>query len=391
MSNKKITSIGGQAVIEGVMMRGPFKTAVSVRKPNGEITMKLTENKVKGGFRKIPILRGIFGFVNSMVIGVNALMYSAQFYDDDGTPKEDVENKNGKATKNAENDKREDKVTKDDSTSNNKKEDNSSELSGFALFLTLLTSIALSVGLFFVLPNLIASLIVPNNNEIAIVSGDNLSGDVLATNKKAISGEFALTNSEYISGELVDSKSGDIALASVSSNSKRNDTLYNVVESIVKIAIFLGYLTLVSKMKDVRRVFEYHGAEHKTIFCYENGDELTVENVKKYKRFHPRCGTSFLLFVVIISIIVYSIVGRHPNLFMNVLIRIALLPLIAGVAYEIIRFAGKHTENKCIAWLSKPGMWLQRLTTREPDDSQIEVAINSLKAVIPEDEKADLW
>ena len=343
MSEIKKTSIGGQAVIEGVMMRGPYKTAVSVRKSNGEIAMKLTENKVKGGFRKIPILRGIFGFVNSMVIGVNALMYSAQFYEDDGTPKKE-------------------------DNADNKEEKSSSELSGFALFLTLASSLAISIGLFFILPNLIAGFIVPQETNTTII----------ATSGELISGEM-------ISGETI---SGD-QVALTTTNNK--NVLYNVVESIVKIAIFLGYLTLVSRMKDIKRVFEYHGAEHKTIFCYEHGEELTVENVKKYKRFHPRCGTSFLLFVIIISIIVYTIVGRHPSMLINVLIRIALLPLIAGVSYEIIRFAGKHTENKCVAWLNKPGMWLQRLTTREPDDSQIECAINSLKAVIPDDEKADLW
>jgi len=325
MSEVKKTSIGGQAVIEGVMMRGPFKTCVSVRKPNGEITTKITENKVKGGFRKIPILRGIFGFVNSMVIGINALMFSAQFYEEDGTPKEE------KAEKETE--------EKVETKSEEKKKEESGELSGVALFFTLVTSLALSIGLFFVLPNLIAGLIVPN----------------------------------------------------ASASGEQNNVLYNVVESVVKVTIFIGYLALVSQMKDIKRVFEYHGAEHKTIFCYEHGEELTVDNVKKYQRFHPRCGTSFLLFVIVISIIVYSVVGRHPNLLINVLIRLALLPLIAGVSYEIIRFAGKHTENKFISWLNQPGMWLQRLTTREPDGSQIECAISSLKAVIPDDEKADLW
>lgn len=362
MSEKKKTSIGGQAVIEGVMMRGPYKTAVSVRKPNGEITMKLTENKVKGGFRKIPILRGIFGFVNSMVIGINSLMYSAQFYEDDGTPKKE-EKKDEVEPK--------DEVEQKDNNDSEKEKKDSTELSGFALFITLVSSLAISIGLFFVLPNLIAGWIVPQevNNEIILTSGEVISGET-------ISGDAALVTS------------GDKVVLTTTNN---KNFLYNLVESIVKIVIFLGYLTLVSQMKDIKRVFEYHGAEHKTIFCYENGEELTVENVKKYKRFHPRCGTSFLLFVVIISIVFYSIVGRHPNVFINVAIRLALLPLIAGVSYEIIKFAGKYSENKCIAWLNKPGMWLQRLTTREPDDSQIEVAIHSLKAVIPEDKNADLW
>ncbi len=360
MGEKKITSIGGQAVIEGVMMRGPEKTAVSVRKPDGEITCKITENKIKGSFRKIPILRGIFAFINSMVIGINALMYSAQFFEEDGTPKEEAKNNETNES--------------DNNNEEKNKDNNSGELSGFALFLTMISSLALSIGLFFVLPNVIANFVVPGENISSIASGDVVSG-------------------EHVSGEVSSVVSGETILATTDKleAKKRNVFLYNVVESIVKIAIFLGYLTLVSKMKDIRRVFEYHGAEHKSIFCYENGEELTVENVKKYKRFHPRCGTSFLLFVVVISIIIYSIVGRHPNLFINVLIRIALLPVIAGVSYEIIKFAGKHSDNKFISWLNKPGMWLQRLTTREPDDSQIEVAIHSLKAVIPEDKDADLW
>ena len=143
-------------------------------------------------------------------------------------------------------------------------------------------------------------------------------------------------------------------------------------------------------MKDIKRVFEYHGAEHKTIFCYEHGEELTVENVKKYTRFHPRCGTSFLLFVMIISIIIFSLIGRNPNLFINLLNRLLVLPLIAGISYEIIKFAGK-SQNKIVTILIKPGLWLQRLTTREPDESQIQVAIESLKAVIPQNGEDDKW
>ena len=204
------------------------------------------------------------------------------------------------------------------------------------MFCTIAASLCLSIGLFIALPNLIAGFLVPNG----------------------------------VDGNVV---------------------LYNLVESIVKIVIFLGYLLLVSRMKDIQKVFEYHGAEHKTIFCYENGEELTVENVKKFKRFHPRCGTSFLLFVIVISIIVFSIIGRFDSKILNVLIRIALLPVVAGVSYEIIRFAGKHTENKCVAWLNKPGMWLQKLTTREPNEKQIEVAIEALKAVLPKEKDADNW
>ena len=304
MSEQKITSIGGQAIIEGVMMRGPFKIAMAVRKPDGEIIVEEKNVKVRNNLKKIPILRGLISFADSMIIGVQALLFSAKFYDvDDGTPKKENEKDNA-------------------------------EMPAWMLYLSVVLSVCISIGAFILLPNFIASLIVPN-------------------------GESSLV-------------------------------LYNTVENVVKILIFLGYLIAVSRMKDIQRVFEYHGAEHKSIFCYENGEELTIENVKKYTRFHPRCGTSFLLFVIIVSIIVFSVIGRHPNLFVNMGIRLLLLPLVAGISYEIIRFAGR-SKNKCVTWLNKPGMWLQRLTTREPDDSQIEVAIASLKAVIPSDSNADIW
>lgn len=315
MSEKKMTSIGGQAVIEGIMMKGPDKIAVAVRKPDGEIIIDESENKIKGGVRKIPLVRGVFAFVDSMVTGVKALMFSANFYDEDGNEKSESE------------------TLKDA-----KKEESNEEMPGWMMALTVLTSVCISIGLFIALPNLIAGFLVPNVEEA--------NGNVF---------------------------------------------LYNLVESIVKIVIFLTYLILVSKLKDIQRVFEYHGAEHKTIFCYENGEDLTVENVKKFQRFHPRCGTSFLMFVIVISIIVFSVIGRFDSKIINVLVRIALLPVVAGISYEIIRFAGKHTDNKWISWLNKPGMMLQKLTTKEPDEKQIEVAIAALKAVLPKEKDADNW
>lgn len=306
MNQKKITSIGGQAIIEGVMMRGPHKIAMAVRKPDGEIIIEEKENKTKKVISKIPIIRGLFAFFESMIIGVQALMFSANFYDlDDGTEKK-------------ENDK-----------------DEKQEISSWMMYLSVFISLVISIGMFILLPNFVSSLIVPNK--------------------------------------------------------ETNVVLYNVIESILRISIFIVYLLLVSKMKDIKRVFEYHGAEHKSIFCYEAGEELNVENVKKQSRFHPRCGTSFLLFVMIISIIVFSLIGRHPNMFVNMGLRLLLLPLVAGISYEIIKFAGRNADNKWISWLNKPGMWLQHLTTREPDDSQIEVAIASLKAVIPENKDEDKW
>ena len=166
-------------------------------------------------------------------------------------------------------------------------------------------------------------------------------------------------------------------------------TFTSLCEGIVRMAIFISYLALVSQMKDIKRVFEYHGAEHKSIACYEAEEELTVENVKKYSRLHPRCGTSFLLFVMIVSIILFSLLPR-TSIIPRLLMRIALLPVVAGISYEIIKLAGK-SKNKCVCVLTKPGLWLQKLTTREPDESQIEVAIESLKSVMPEDKEEDKW
>ena len=304
MNEKKMTSIGGQAVIEGVMMRGPHKIATAVRKPDGEIIIDEKENKSLGKIAKVPIIRGVIAFISSMVIGVKSLMFSAKFYD--------VEDENKKE----------------------KKKETKENMSDWMIYGSVILAICMSVGLFIVLPNVISNIFVPNK--------------------------------------------------------EANPVIYNLVESIVKIAIFLGYLFAVSLMKDIQRTFEYHGAEHKTIFCYENGEELIPENVKKYSRFHPRCGTSFLLFVVIISIIVFSLVGVYENPFINLGLRLLLLPLVAGISYEIIKFAGRST-SKYVTWLNAPGKWLQRLTTREPDEKQIEVAIAALKAVIPENKDDDIW
>lgn len=273
MGNVRPTSIGGQAVIEGVMMRGPKEMAIAVRKSDGEIIIEKkpsTKSWIqKFKLNKIPILRGVLAFFESMIIGINALTFSAQFFEDEEEEKE-------------------------------KKSDNEEKktlIGPFAMAITIIVSLAFSIGLFILLPNFVSSLITP----------------------------------------------------------KENTALYNLIEIVLRMAIFLGYIIAVSKMKDIRRVFEYHGAEHKTIFCYEHGEELNVENVKKYGRFHPRCGTSFLVFVMIVSFIIFSIIGRADNVFLNLLYRLLLLPVVAGLSYEIIKFAGRHSEdNKIVAILIKP-------------------------------------
>ncbi len=309
------TSIGGQAVIEGVMMRGPKKIATAVRKPDGEIEMevnpigKARSNKIV----KLPIIRGCVNFFDSMITGVKALMYSAKFFelDEDGNQ---IEEEPGKFEAWLE------------------KKLGSEKALNIVIYSSVILSLFLSVGLFILLPTVITGFL-----------------------KGLIANHFLLTLSE----------------------------------GVVRILIFLVYLTLVSQMKDIKRVFMYHGAEHKTIHCYESGEELTVENVRKHTRLHPRCGTSFLLIVMVISIIVFSFISWN-NPITRLLLRLALLPVVAGISYEIIKFAGRH-DNKFTAIISAPGMWLQYITTNEPDDSQIEVAIASLTAVMPEDKNEDKW
>ena len=322
-NEQHITSIGGQAVMEGVMMRGPYKTAVAVRKPDKEITVKIDENGVKtrAKFFKLPIIRGCVNFVDSLVIGMKALTYSAEFVD-----LEDEEENESKFDKWLE-------------------EKLGDKIKDVVIYVAVALSIVMSVGLFMLLPAFLTGLI------------------------------EAIPQLQFITG---------------------TQTFTSVFEGIIRMAIFLGYMILVSQMKEIKRVFEYHGAEHKTIACYEAGEELTIENVKKHQRFHPRCGTSFLVFVMIISVIVYAFLPRFDEFSKVVAIllrlgtRILCLPIIAGISYEIIKWAGK-SKNACVTFLSKPGIWLQKLTTREPDETQIEVAIAAMTPCIPENKEDDKW
>ena len=310
------TSIGGQAVLEGVMMRGPEKIAVAVRKSGGEIVSdieEITPASKRCAFLKLPIIRGCVAFFDSLITGVRTLMKSADMYD----LEEDPTYQPSKADEIVE------KIFKSKDA---------------VIYFSVVLAVVFSVGLFFIIPGIIFNLL-----------------------EKVIESRMLL----------------------------------NAVEGVIRIAIFLGYLALVSINKDIQRVFQYHGAEHKTIFAYENGEELTVENVRKYKRFHPRCGTSFLVFIMIISILVFSIIpkeigGFHLGGFGTIAVKLLLLPFISGISYEIIKWAGR-SDNKIVVALSKPGMMLQKLTTREPDDSQIEVAIAALTAVIPENREEDKW
>jgi len=323
------TSIGGQAIIEGVMMRGPFKTAMAVRKPDKEIEVKVddvgSKTNIKKGILSLPIIRGCINFFESLIVGMKALMFSAEFIDIEGE-EEEAESKFDKWLEEKFGDKIKDIV----------------------IYVSIFISLVMSIGLFILLPTL-------TTRGIEYLFSGNVS---------------FIPEGNY--SFITDSK-----------------TFTSITEGILRLVIFIGYLALVSQMKDIKRVFEYHGAEHKTIACYEKGEELTVENVKKHTRFHPRCGTNFLLFVMITSIIIFAFLPK-TGILLRMLMRVLLLPVVAGVSYEIIKLAGRST-SKCVAVLIQPGLWLQRLTTREPDDSQIEVAIESIKAVIPDNKEDDKW
>lgn len=313
-NNEKVhkTSIGGQAVMEGVMMRGPKEIATAVRKSNGEIIIDKKEVSsvfTKYKFLKIPILRGVISFFESMITGVKCLMFSAEQVDlEDG---EDY------------------KPSKFEQWLDDKFGD---KVKDIVIYFSVFVSLIFSVGLFILLPTVLVGWL-----KKFIVSAPVLS----------------------------------------------------LCEGGVRIAIFLAYLFLVSRMKDIQRVFEYHGAEHKTIAAYEHGEELTPENARKYSRLHPRCGTSFLLIVMIISIIFFSFL-KWETVWQRMLYRLLLLPVVAGVSYEIIKFAGR-SDSKLVKWLTSPGLALQLLTTREPDDSQLEVAIAALKSVLTGNKDDDKW
>lgn len=295
----KSSNIGGQAVLEGVMMKNEDEYAVAVRKPDGEIEVKKEtyQSVIKWeALRKIPFIRGVFNFIDSMVLGMKTLTYSAGFY-------EDEEEDKGKI------------LTEEEIKKEEKKE-------SIFMGITVAFSIVLAIGIFMVLPYFVIS--------------------------------FA--------GNLIQSR-----------------IVLTALEGVLRISIFIGYIVLISRMDDIKRVYMYHGAEHKCINCIEHGLDLTVENVRKSSRQHKRCGTSFLLFVVLVSCVLMFFIKSDSQL-VKVGFRIALIPVIAGISYELIKWAG-NSDNPVINLLSKPGLWLQKLTTREPDDDMIEVAIRSVEAV----------
>ena len=296
----KPSGIGGQAVIEGIMMRNKDKYSIAVRKPDNEIEVTVRESKVlteKHKWMSYPVIRGVVSFIDSLITGISTINYSASFYDDPDEQKKTKADEIGKS------------IFKD-------------KFESVLMALTVIVSVFLAVGLFLLLPYYVSRL----------VKG-------------------------YVASK----------------------TLLNLIEGLVRVAIFILYLVLISLMKDIKRTFMYHGAEHKCINCIENGARLTVENVMNSSRYHKRCGTSFLFIVMIISVVFFIFI-RVDNTALQIVIRLLLVPVIAGVAYEFIRWAGRNDNGFTVA-LSRPGMWLQKLTTREPDEDMVEVAIKAVEEV----------
>ena len=306
----KYSGIGGQAVMEGVMMRNGNKYAVAVRKPDNEIVVEKKEYKgiVDAKWNKIPLVRGVLSFIDSLVLGMSTLMFSASFFEDE---EEEPKKKKGKKPERVLTE--EEKIKQEAKAQKQEK----AMMTGVMIF-----SIVLAIAIFMVLPYYLSAAfqkLVPNQTVVAIFEG------------------------------------------------------------VIRLVIFIAYILLISRMKDIQRVFMYHGAEHKCINCIESGLDLTVENVRKSSKEHKRCGTSFLVFVVVIAIILYLFIRVDAHA-LKIIIRLALIPVIAGVSFELLRAAGRY-DNALMNILSKPGMWMQQLTTKEPDDDMIEVGIASVEAI----------
>ncbi len=332
----KKTSIGGQALIEEIMMRGPKKSAMAVRNPEGEIVLEVWETQTKKSAKitRLPIIRGVFGFISSMKAGYKALMRSAEIAGLEDEPKKEVA-----ADEAAEAVEETEQVKKKPES---KKE---SVLMSVVMVIASILGIALAVGLFIMLPTFLYT--------------------------------WCVEWFPFL-------EPNDAALASL---------VKSAFEGILKIVVLVLYMLLVTLMKDIRRTFQYHGAEHKTIFCYEHGMELTVENVRRERRFHPRCGTSFLVLMLLVGMFISFFIdplfiwltGDVPPTILRAVLKLLLLPLTMGVGYELIKLAGRH-DNLFTRIISAPGLWLQRITVLEPTDDMIECAITAFKEVIPEDE-----
>ncbi len=329
----KYSGIGGQAVMEGVMMRNGRKYAIAVRKPDHEIEVKVENDKASlfdEKWNKVPLVRGVLSFIDSLVLGMSTLMYSASFFEDEEEESQKQRSRKKKKESDAEEDsvngeeislaKMEEKKEKAvDPEAQKKQERAEKALMGG----TLVFSVVLAVAIFMILPYYLSQAFQ----------------------------RFVTDNANLVA----------------------------IFEGVLRLVIFIGYILLISRMQDIQRVFMYHGAEHKCINCIEHGLDLTVENVRKCSKEHKRCGTSFMVFVIVLTIILYLFI-RVDSHALRIVIRLLLIPVIAGLSYEFIRMAGR-SDNRLIGILSRPGMWMQGLTVKEPDDEMIEVGIASVEAV----------
>lgn len=308
IKNAKPTKIGGQAILEGIMMRGARALAVAIRLPSGDIHLSVEPLKKPGAWAKIPVLRGVFAFINSLLCGTAVITYGAEVL-------EAADKSNPAYQK--------DKLDL-------WLEKHFGEKAGMAAAMTasVVLAILMVVGIFILLPTAVMGLV--KNSGVG------------------------------------------------------NVVLLNLIEGVLRIAMFIAYVWIISLMPDIKRTFEYHGAEHKTIHCYENGLELTPENADSFYTLHPRCGTSFLMFVMIISLLVFSFMG-WPNIWLRLATRLALIPLVAGLSYELLQFTGRH-DGGFVKLCSMPGISLQLLTTKPPSKEQLEVAIAAVNAVLPSHE-----
>lgn len=291
-------NVGGQAVIEGVMMRAPRSVAIAVRRPNGEIVVKrelVVPLSERYPVVKLPIIRGAVALFQSLIIGIKALNFSAN-----------------------------EAITEEEKDNGESGE----ELSSWAMAGTMAIAFGFGIGLFFVLPLYATKWL----TQLSLISDNNI--------------------------------------------------VFNLVDGVIRVIVFLAYIWGISRMNDIRRVFQYHGAEHKSIFAYEAGEELTVDNVRRYSRLHPRCGTSFLLIVMLVSIAVFSLIPKLWPFYLKAASRVVLLPLIAGISYEFLKWSAKNDANPLVKLIITPGLALQRLTTGEPDDAQLEVALRSLNEAL---------
>jgi uncharacterized protein YqhQ len=306
-------NIGGQAVLEGVMMRAPKSMSVAVRLPGGEIVLKKDSLKLLADrfrFLRLPVLRGTVTLFSSLALGIRALNFSAE---------QAIEAEESKKSGEAD----------DAAPAGSKEKKEGIGGTDIMLYATVAFSLVLGLGLFFYLPLWLTEMsraIIPSVDDSAL--------------------------------------------------------MFNMVDGLIRITVFLMYIVGISFMPDIRRVFEYHGAEHKAIFAYESGADVTVDSARSHPRIHPRCGTSFLLVVMVLSIMVFSFVPNESSFYVKALARLVFIPVIAGLSYEFIRYTGKHMDNTFVRTVAAPGLWLQKITTREPSDDQIEVAIAALKEAL---------